>query len=535
MTGQVSGIRYQRIRAPRGHGESLVVPCPVLPGTLVESNRQGLDHATTSVARGTTLGALREEVRGQLLQRARDYTQQYREIEPTADPTAPLILSGHQPALYHPGVWFKNFLIDRIATKVSGTAINVIIDNDVAPAPSISALQGTPDDPQPARIAYDEPGPRLPWEMTKIESLDTLLSFAERVQATFKTFVSEPLLASFWPEVLSAVEAGKPLGLAFSQARNRLEADCGLKVLDIPLSQLCQTDGFWRMFVGIVEEAERYREIYNACVDNYRAVHGIRSSSHPVPNLGADESWTEVPFWVWTAENPRRRPLWIAHTENGIRLTDRAAWQAELSGRTDWVSQLHLLSDQGVCVRPRALATTTILRLAASDLFVHGIGGAKYDQVTNEIIRQFYGVQPPQYVTATASALLPMSRPEEAEDELFAIERKLRDVTFNPDRAVENQAIDDPQWKRLLQQKSDLLRNVPALSEKSLWHQQLQKVNDQLRELITEPVARLRIERDRLFRQQHQTRLLTSREFPFILFPQEGLRNLLLDLAVKDL
>ena len=87
----------------------------------------------------------------------------------------------------------------------------------------------------------------------------------------------------------------------------------------------------------------------------------------------------------------------------------------------------------------------------------------------------------------------------------------------------------------LVAQKSDLLENIPTLSEKSSWHRQLQEVNAAMREQITEPVARLRIERDQVAQQLQQESLLASREFPFILFPKDGMRNLLLDLAVKEL
>ncbi|PQO31923.1 hypothetical protein DTL21_16855 [Bremerella cremea] len=535
MTAQVSGIQYQRIRAPRGHGESLVTPRPLSPAALVSANRQRFHAAATTSVGRVPFDSLREEARQGIVRLAYDFTQQYRDVGSLPDTSAPLILSGHQPALYHPGVWFKNFLIDRIATNVSGTAINVIVDNDTAPAPSISALSGTPGEPRPARIAYDEPGPQQPWEMTTIHSLEMLRSFSKRTVETFGKFVADPMIVSFWPDVLAAIEAGKPLGQAFSQARNQLEAEFGLNVLDVPLSQLCQTRWFLTMVGGILEEAGRYREIYNACVNEYRMVHGIRSTSHPVPNLGAEGNWIEVPFWMWTEENPRRRPLWIAHKESGIRLSDRGDWHTKLASDGDLVTELQSLRACRVYVRPRALATTTVLRLAASDLFIHGIGGAKYDQVTDEIIRRFYFVQPPQFVTATASALLPIPRPQATEEDLLEIKRKLRDADFNPERVVDEAAINAPDWASLVAQKSDLLENIPTLSEKSSWHRQLQEVNAAMRERITEPVARLRIERDQVAQQLQQESLLASREFPFILFPKDGLRNLLLDLAVKEL
>ncbi|PQO46492.1 hypothetical protein [Blastopirellula marina] len=484
---------------------------------------------------GIELAQLREAARADIIRLASEFTGEYREIASPANPAAPLVLSGHQPALYHPGVWFKNFLIDQIAAESGGTAINVIVDNDVAPAPSIVALAGTPDEPRPTRIAYDEPGPRLPWEMTTIQSMETLRSFADRTAAELAPFMDKPAITSFWPDVLSAVEAGKPLGLAFSEARNRLEADCGLNVLDVPLSRLCQTEWFLRVMLSILKRARDYRTIYNECVERYRQVHHIRSTSHPVPNLEVSDEATEVPFWIWTNDNPQRRPLWVSQNADGLRLTDRSGWQSEpIQDATD-TRQLALLAEQGIYLRPRALATTTVLRLAAADLFIHGIGGAKYDQVTDEIIRRFYGFEPPRYVTATASAWLPVPRPDVSESDLKQIDRRLRDAEFNPERAVEEGVIHDPEWNLLLKQKSELLNNIPTFPEKSSWHQQLQDLNAKLRVRIAEPVARLRIERQLVAQQLQQRHLLASREYPVILFPERGLRKLLLDLAVKHL
>ena len=47
-------------------------------------------------------------------------------------------------------------------------------------------------------------------------------------------------------------------------------------------------------------------------------------------------------------------------------------------------------------------------RLFLCDLFIHGIGGAKYDQMTDAIIERFFGFAPPDYLTVTATAKLPI-------------------------------------------------------------------------------------------------------------------------------
>ncbi len=537
MTAERSGIRYQPIRAPRSHGEVLIRPLPLNVEELIAENRSRMAIAGNRVLgfAGIELETLRNQAREDVLRIARDHVSSYRDIPELPPVDAPIIVTGHQPALYHPGVWFKNFLADRVASRGHGTAINVIIDNDVAPTPSISALSGTLDDPRPARIAYDQPGPRVAWEMTRVKSMETLRNFDQRIKQSMEQFVADPLVTQFWPRVIEHVDAGLPLGLAFSAARNGLEASFGLNVLDVPLSRLCQTEWFCEILGFVLVNAKVYREIYNQSVQQYRDVHTIRSTSHPVPDLALEDNWFEVPFWIWTKENANRRRLWVSVSSDHVKLTDQAGWEIKLPNAEGLPALLRELKSQGVYIRPRALMTTTILRLVASDLFIHGIGGAKYDQVTDELNRQLFKFRPPEYLTATATALLPIDLPGVNHRDVQRIEHRLRDAEFNPDRAIDGAKLQDSHWQSLLEQKSSLLANVPEFPEKRSWHRQLEEVNSKLREQIAEPVARLRIERNRMTRHLHQKQLLTSREYSLLLFPIQGLQNLLLDLAEKEI
>ena len=63
-----------------------------------------------------------------------------------------------------------------------------------------------------------------------------------------------------------------------------------------------------------------------------------------------------------------------------------------------------------VRIRSRALTTTLYARLFLADLFIHGIGGGKYDQLTNEIAQKFYGAELPDYLVLSATLLLPFER-----------------------------------------------------------------------------------------------------------------------------
>ena len=41
-----------------------------------------------------------------------------------------LVVTGHQPELYHPGVWIKDFLLQRLSDETGATAIDLVVDSD---------------------------------------------------------------------------------------------------------------------------------------------------------------------------------------------------------------------------------------------------------------------------------------------------------------------------------------------------------------------------------------------------------------------
>ena len=97
-----------------------------------------------------------------------------------------------------------------------------------------------------------------------------------------------------------------------------------------------------------------------------------------------------------------------------MELTDRDAMfesdSIRATMRTDWSNGSGTKSRESRS--GRGPMTTMYLRFYLSDLFIHGIGGAKYDELTDEIIRRFFGIEPPRYLTATATIRLPIDRPK---------------------------------------------------------------------------------------------------------------------------
>ena len=74
-------------------------------------------------------------------------------------------------------------------------------------------------------------------------------------------------------------------------------------------------------------------------------------------------------------------------------------------------------------------------RYLLGDLFIHGIGGAKYDELGDEIARRFFGIEPPGFLTLSLTLWLGPARPTAASArDLASVDRALRDLLYNPDR-----------------------------------------------------------------------------------------------------
>jgi hypothetical protein len=60
-----------------------------------------------------------------------------------------------------------------------------------------------------------------------------------------------------------------------------------------------------------------------------------------------------------------------------------------------------------VRLSPRALTLTMFFRLALVDQFIHGIGGGRYDQVTDRLIARHFNIEPPRFCVTTATLYFP--------------------------------------------------------------------------------------------------------------------------------
>jgi hypothetical protein len=520
--------RY-RLETPREDRATLVEPPLDEVSRLVDANLL-LRAQYDCDLHGRSLAEISQLARKELLRAARQWTATYRDIgaEPS-DATGLIYLAGHQPQMFHPGVWFKNFTLGELARRHGATAVNLIVDNDMLSSPSLRVPGGTPSEPTAEPILFDRPNHQVPYEERRIEEPEMFASFGRRVIDRIAPLIGDPLIGTYWPRVCARAKHTQNLGACLAQARHQLEGDWGFDTLEVPQSDVCRGEAFQWFVAHLLARLSEFRTIHNAALREYRRLHHVRSTSHPVPELAEASGWIEAPLWVWTAAEPRRRRVFARAMGEEIALSDRQLWEARLPLHADGdagraVDRLLELQRNGVRIRSRALVTTLWARLALGDLFIHGIGGAKYDRLTDLLIERFFGLRPPRFMVVSATLLLPIEHDRTTPDDVRTIERDLRGLTYHPEQYLDG-ATDAPadlvaakrHWVETRQTVENARQRCRAIRDTNT---ALQPCLAPLRQHLSERLAQTR-------QKLQAESVLGWREYAFCLYPESTLRGFL--------
>lgn len=383
---------YPDWKAPSADSQLLIWPEPATLLRQTIDNRDALARASGVTLQNVPLPEIRKAMRRYL-----DHPQDQ-----------PLIATGHQTELYHPGVWAKHALINAAAPKIDGAAYHIAVDTD-APKHLLLRWLGESlpitDDPNLSSAAWS--GQLASATPAHLDELQAHLNRATQ-DWTFKPAVSEVL------ESLKSLAMDEPpLSTAIVNATHTLDWSLGLRHHAIIASPMFMSDGFLLLAHELLSHALRFSHEYNAALDEYRRLHNIKTNMRPMPDLFIGEESIEAPFWLDDlSTGGRTRPSVFARGEGFVlellngeefyfdpRLD---GWEAARSLRGFLVKNHQRLA-------PRALTLTLFLRVCLVDNFVHGIGGGRYDQVTDRLIETYFHLDPPAFAVSTATMYLPQA------------------------------------------------------------------------------------------------------------------------------
>jgi hypothetical protein len=559
--------RREPLRVPREDRALLSVPLLDEAIAPARHNATFLDASQINI-QGRTLARLRDWTRGLALDAAAEYRRDVLDREPPSGregradaPARPLFVTGHQPSLFHPGVWAKNFAARSLAAATGGTAVNLIIDNDIVASRRIRVPAGDRSAPTIETLPFDEPLPAQPWEDAVIGDRPTFDGFGRSVTEHMRAWGTTPLAAECWEAARAAASRGSGVRDALTSARVALERRWGVANVELPLSRLCETDAFRWFAAHLLAHLPRFQQVHNAVLAEYRSVNRVRSRTHPVPELATDGAWLEAPFWIWHADDQRRKRVFARQLERHLELSDGETVFSTLRLKPEMdgccaVEDLRELYGRGLRFRTRALTTTLFARLCLADLFVHGIGGAKYDEMTDRVIARFFGLPAPEFLTLSATVQLPLGEGSRAtpgdlrpvavrwlpdlRDHCRRLKRQLRDLGFNAERYLPH---DDPDVRQLVAEKrrlieeqdaahrsaAELMRRERRRQSRANYErfQQLRSVQSALADRASEHRRHVHQELNETERRLAANDVLSDREYSYCLYPEDTLRPFL--------
>ena len=464
-----------------------------------------------------------------------------------------IIQSGHQPVFFHPGIWIKNIFLNKLLKSPlmdKSLGLNIILDNDICKDLNLSLpVLSSNGNLMVEEISFlsSTLTPNLPFEEYPCPFLKLITKFTQDIICKLKLLESEnkDILNNFKNFARCLENSSRfcnqnykrgNLGDFLGLARRLYEQEINPAYLEIPFSQICSSDEFLSFFLEITKNIESFSKIYNNKLDEYRKLFKIRNCAHPSPNLTIKEDLIEIPFWIWREGDQRRKIFILREKEKKYLYNDSYGkiFLIEEDGFKSLFSLKSILKERGLKIRPKALLLTLYNRLFISDLFIHGLGGAKYDLVTDEVIREFFKVEPPHFLVASCT-LYPdfKSSLGTSDSKISALKKKIRDLEFNPERYIDKLSLTKKGGIRIKEQverKAELIKKIKEVLspvEKRKISEEIKDINNLVREKTKPLKCELSKKLAEEGKKMKQSKVYTFREFPYCFFSAKTLRNLL--------
>jgi hypothetical protein len=507
---------------PSGHGEVVTRPeYDAWPALAREGAR--IASAWDFELCGVPVAELRTLARGEALSAAIGFSARIgvpvRSVE--GDPDL-IVVTGHQPALYHPGVWIKNFLLQRLAEDTGATPLDLIVDSDAFETVEVHSPCLRPE----VRVcrSYLAIGTADGcYACTPVPSRAEVDRFCEAAAEHLATLPA-PAIGHHFGRFCDCLRAALPdarnLAELITFARRQYEAPAETDYLELPVSLMAGSKSFATLVAHLALDARAFADAYNAALADYRERTGTRGAAQPFPDLEADGHLVELPLWV---VGDRRRTVWARTGERPALMADGEV----LCELGDAAGAPGRVLDAGLALAPKALALTAFTRLLVADLFIHGVGGGRYDQVTDDVLRRYFGAEPTPFVVASMTVYLPLGARVVTDGEIEGVTAALNRLRHNPDQMLDDVEFDTAEERTkavaLAGEKESLVAAIAAPdADKKALGARIREVNEQLAALLAHWEGELESDLDDLQRMRQASDILTDRTYPFCFWsPQE--------------
>jgi hypothetical protein len=330
---------------------------------------------------------------------------------PLAD-TRRIVATGHQAWLWHPGVLAKYIAAAHAAKAMDATALAVIVDHDVHNALRLDLpiRQGDRLSVRSVDLAPSRAGLPIGAQMPA----DPATVLANLRDAAGQTALDLRPLMEAWTDLPAASSLADQVALVLGRLMRPYTGD----MATAHASDLMELPPARELMGRMLREATVCIRAYN------RAVSELPHMGIEMLSLGRE--MVELPLWHWTPGSPRRK-VYAGLAGADASLTTGDGREIDL----DHLSPADHLA-------PRALMLTALMRWAFCDLFIHGIGGSRYDQITERWWQLWTGGEPAPKAMVTADVLLPLDVPVCTAEQLHRAQWWVHHLPHNIDRVAKD-------------------------------------------------------------------------------------------------
>lgn len=316
------------------------------------------------------------------------------------DAAKPIVATGHQTLLWHPGILIKYLAVDAFAAAHACATANLIVDQhadgfgdfDVPLERADGSLivrrlhLTTPRRGVPMGLhePFTPPKPiglgtgALPSVAHGVKLIyDRVYDHRDAASAARQMACALEDLTTPWVKPMPGVTASDLLGTTFAKA----------------------------LLAKMADDPEECVKAYN------EAVQAMPEAG--IGTLLIRDDYVELPLWRIRDDGRRMHAY-----DNDVQ-----AW-IETPG-------------EAPALMPRALLLTALVRLGMCDLFVHGMGGANYDRAMERWVENWLGVKPSAIAMATATLRLPLMDERDGGPDLQLARQARRRAWHDPESSPE--------------------------------------------------------------------------------------------------
>ncbi|UCD76313.1 MAG: hypothetical protein JSV91_05195 [Phycisphaerales bacterium] len=391
----------------------------------------------------------------------------------------PVIATGHQSLLWHPGILVKYLLVDALIKRHDFASANLVVDQHAGDYASFEVPVRRGDGSLSVRrvrlanVRADEPMGRH--EPFSPEAAPTHLPLAlphiqqgiERIYAACRAHRDAPNAA-----------------VQMARALADLMKPWVCPIPHVTATDLVETSLARAIMRHMIDDPHRCAESYN------RAVAAVPSAG--IGSLLVRDDYVELPLWRIREDGRRMRAY-----DNDVQRVVEGDVEAPL-------------------LLPRALFMTALVRLGMCDLFVHGTGGANYDRAMEVWVKDWLGLQAAPIAVATATLRLDLAPPQGDLLDVEAATHAARRAWHNPETAGVAENSPGPTKRTLLARieqsppRSDIRRR-----QFRAMHRELESLRERHRDEVNSAAARAEQAR----RQARDLPIANRRDWPFPLYP----------------